>query len=573
MTSDTVGIFGSVRKKEGKSDARCIGILLKTLTRQLHAELQDIEHLKHLKNDYTNKVTQLTPWLTDKPSITEVIEIRKKIRNWKSQLRHKLADKLDLEENDEHSGGEMETVKEELSTIRNELQEVFNKEDGLLNQLANLNEHHFPELNIQFPELGLKNQVEYGGLVKVGRGLDQFDVKEEGSDGKKCFTSTNCGKTVFFKEYIVDDSIGIKKSDFLRRAHIYNKLSSPNVLKLDSIFFAQKQAFVLLPFQQCLSSTQGLTEEESCHILHGVLKGLNVLHDNKLTHGAIHPNNVFVGPDSEGILGEVDFSKALRQRSEKLFTTSSGLVFGPPSTPWGTVEEITRQTDMYNFGLLALWVHFRDRSFERDAKGVPDYKSIGMGAELREILNATVEMEPQKRKTPADLLVAPFFDFSRFEKHSPPEDITLQLRPGRSSPSAHGGSILKQKHGSEECVEDNVSEGVAKDDMEGVVQVINQGHIDSSVVTPTLHGHAMDTPANTPAEGQESEVLPNASIDASGFVFKLLNEAKSELSAEENEDSARKTDDNVEPNDGHSVEQETEEKKASGDISSDDDDL
>ena len=146
-------------------------------------------------------------------------------------------------------------------------------------------------------------------------------------------------------------------------------------------------------------------------------------------------------------------------------------------------------------------------------------------------------------------------------------------RPGRSSPSAHGGSILKQKHGSEECVEDNVSEGVAKDDMEGVVQVINQGHIDSSVVTPTLHGHAMDTPANTPAEGQESEVLPNASIDASGFVFKLLNEAKSELSAEENEDSARKTDDNVEPNDGHSVEQETEEKKASGDISSDDDDL
>ncbi len=41
------------------------------------------------------------------------------------------------------------------------------------------------------------------------------------------------------QEYIVDDSIGVKKSDILRRAVVYNEVINQHVLPIDGIFFLQ----------------------------------------------------------------------------------------------------------------------------------------------------------------------------------------------------------------------------------------------------------------------------------------------------------------------------------------------
>ena len=51
------------------------------------------------------------------------------------------------------------------------------KEAELEADLAKTTEAHFPELLLMNSELGLANELEYRGLVKLGRSLDQFDLK------------------------------------------------------------------------------------------------------------------------------------------------------------------------------------------------------------------------------------------------------------------------------------------------------------------------------------------------------------------------------------------------------------
>ena len=42
-----------------------------------------------------------------------------------------------------------------------------------------------------------------------------------------------------------------------------------------------------------------------------MLRGLGVLHQADLVHGAVHPNNVFIDDEGHAILAENDFSNYL----------------------------------------------------------------------------------------------------------------------------------------------------------------------------------------------------------------------------------------------------------------------
>ena len=41
------------------------------------------------------------------------------------------------------------------------------------------------------------------------------------------------------QEYIIDDGLGVKKTDFLRRAMAYHTIVHPNILPLEAIFFSK----------------------------------------------------------------------------------------------------------------------------------------------------------------------------------------------------------------------------------------------------------------------------------------------------------------------------------------------
>ena len=56
-------------------------------------------------------------------------------------------------------------------------------------------------------------------------------MKKEERFGEVC--------ALYLQEYIVEESLGIKKGDFLRRAVAFHSVKNPHVIRLDSIFFVK----------------------------------------------------------------------------------------------------------------------------------------------------------------------------------------------------------------------------------------------------------------------------------------------------------------------------------------------
>ncbi len=63
---------------------------------------------------------------------------------------------------------------------------------------------------------------------------------------------------------------------------------------------------------------EGVNDEMMFMVLKGVLRGIHALHDARLVHGAIHPNNIFISDSGLAILAEYDFTKALVSTPELL---------------------------------------------------------------------------------------------------------------------------------------------------------------------------------------------------------------------------------------------------------------
>ncbi len=80
------------------SDAGFISLVIMTLLKQLQHEHRGIKQLQQLSVEYKELTVCLEPWLTEHPDVTPLKNIRKTIKGLKSKLRHKLADKQDLEE-------------------------------------------------------------------------------------------------------------------------------------------------------------------------------------------------------------------------------------------------------------------------------------------------------------------------------------------------------------------------------------------------------------------------------------------------------------------------------------------
>lgn len=75
-----------------------IGQLVRTLMMCCMQKLEQLDKLRQLKCHYDTLQQQLQPWLTNKPDLNELHSLRKTLRSLKSKLRHRLADKQDLEE-------------------------------------------------------------------------------------------------------------------------------------------------------------------------------------------------------------------------------------------------------------------------------------------------------------------------------------------------------------------------------------------------------------------------------------------------------------------------------------------
>ena len=88
--------FHSQQKEKIKTQ-----VLTKTvccLTKELRRELASIETLTDLYNHHEKLSKELEPWMNSKPDVSEMQTVQRDIKGLRSRLRHKLADKHDMDE-------------------------------------------------------------------------------------------------------------------------------------------------------------------------------------------------------------------------------------------------------------------------------------------------------------------------------------------------------------------------------------------------------------------------------------------------------------------------------------------
>jgi len=513
-------------------DVSKLQLIVQSLKKCLDAEKDEIRQVQSLKEEYTLLKQIIAPWLNEKPSLLHVLNIRKTIKTLKSKLRHKLADKVDLEEDCDTSEEDFHILNKEISQQRSDLQHAFTKEEGILTDLGDVTEKHFPELIMENPNFSLDRSNTYGGLIKIGRTLDHFDLSPLGKLNLQL--STFCDQPVVIKEYLLDDLAGIKKSDVLRRAAAYYDVQGQHaeILSIQGTFFShnERHMYLQLPYYKhnlaSYIAQASMSPEQQFVVVRNLLSAITALHSARLVHGAIHPANIFLTEDGRAVLAEYDFTKSLDQRADKSFITTYGLSFKAPECN----TSVSKATDMYNMGLVAYWLH------NPEATGLADFYKTPESASLEWFLNFMLNPDASKRLSAPEAADLPYFKESPHLKHptmpttacenEPSElkfDESLNLSKDNSKDATKNKESLHDSPG-KTYVSNNVLDLLNEQDAlnySGDAQSISM--YDEGTPLPCT---PMGTPVNTPIDGINTQ--------ASGKVKHLMNCAVNQLAAQHN---------------------------------------
>jgi hypothetical protein len=81
------------------ADGQYVTSVLLTVLRELEEELGDISSLRILRSTYRAAIDDIAPWLTARPDTADKLKVvRDSVRANRSELRHLLAFKQDLED-------------------------------------------------------------------------------------------------------------------------------------------------------------------------------------------------------------------------------------------------------------------------------------------------------------------------------------------------------------------------------------------------------------------------------------------------------------------------------------------
>jgi len=401
-------------------DFGIVSSILHSLKQRLKLELGQIALLQTLHHNYCQLKTNISPWLNDKPCITDLQEICKKIKSCKSKLRHKIADLVDLEEDCDCPFEELQLLKKDVSEQRSQLQAAFQKEVNILYKLTEINEKHFPELSLQYPNTVLDSST-HGGLLLPGRNLDQFDLTP--LDKSNIQLSSFCGEPILIKEYVLSEATCVNKWEFTKRASSYHDVQSPHLVNVQGIFFSKndRQMYIQLPhFGNTLAnhaSLKHLNAISQFSVMRDLLSAITALHSANLVHGAIHPANVMITEDGHALLSEYNFTLSPKQRAEKPFISEHGLQFLAPEVHAG---EVSKASDMYNLGMIAYWMHNPKGSNVTDLNKISEdhkltdptwewTKDATQSAYLIKLLSYLLNPEPSRRLNAVEAAAFPYF--------------------------------------------------------------------------------------------------------------------------------------------------------------------
>ncbi|XP_063430634.1 serine/threonine-protein kinase 31-like isoform X2 [Mytilus trossulus] len=376
---------------EQTGDASLIAAVIKAIVKELSNEMKNIKHFKKLIGEFTGYKEGIEPWLTVNPNTEELNQIKKTIRGLKSKLRHKDADRQDLEEAGDSGEEELTEVKSEIQSLKSDLHKALLNQEKFLLDLAKATTNHFPELISQFEDLGIKSLLVYDGLVTAGRELEYYTLSTTWKEGM--YSSQFAGNPVYLQEYMVGDADHLDKELFIKNVSRYKEVTCncPQLPQVQSIFFVKNErlAYVQVEHQEIMCLQEIVKAQLDIQLRQKIIenlgKSIQCLHEGHIIHGEINPSNIGYTADGDIVLLCPDFSKSLEDRLKKAFLAENGLCFRCPEVACGRSAG-TKSTDMYCLGLVILWLYFPSISIPFKADGYPRLNDLQMDPQISSLL-------------------------------------------------------------------------------------------------------------------------------------------------------------------------------------------
>ncbi|NXW57365.1 STK31 kinase, partial [Eurystomus gularis] len=374
------------------------GIIRSVYNRVMHKVCQEQSVIAVIQNRYLASVEfkkHSEEWRNRRPNISNLLSIKKTVKNLKAQLRWKLVEKENFEESDDYNEFEMTRIKEEIADLRNRVLQEISKEQEEYEKLACLVQKWFPELPLLYPEAGILNYVNSSGLLtcSLEQKLLDAEPKKELSTKRPLLCSEIHGQKVLLKGYSVDvnsEAKVIERVAEYHRAWDQQKEKS-GLLQLLFLLFCKSDplVYLMVPYYPgaslgALQADTPLTLQEALKVMKGVAQGLQTLHGANIVHGSLHGNNVFAVNRNQGIVGDFDFTKSEEQRAAANTMVVSTLSLVSPELKMG--QPPSPASDMYAYGCLLFWLCIQNQEFGIKEDGTPEVDVLVMGDKVKSLL-------------------------------------------------------------------------------------------------------------------------------------------------------------------------------------------
>ncbi|XP_074999667.1 serine/threonine-protein kinase 31 [Calonectris borealis] len=374
------------------------GIIMSAYNKVIHNIRQEQSMITVIQNRYLASVEfkkQAEEWLNRRPDINNLLSIKKTMKSLKAQLRWKLVEKNNLEESDDYSEFEMTGIKEEIADLRNRVLQEISKEQEEYEKLTYLVQKWFPELPLLYPEAGILNYMNSGGLLTRSLERDLLDAEpmKELSTKRPLVCSEIQGQKVLLKGYSVAVSSEAKVIERVAKYHRAwdQQKEKSGLLQLLFLLFCKSDplVYLMVPYYPgaslgALQADTPLTLEEALKVMKGVAQGLQTLHGANIVHGSLHGNNVFAVNRKQGIVGDFDFTKSEEQRAAANTMVVSTLSLVSPELKMG--QPASPASDMYAYGCLLFWLCVQNQEFGIKEDGTPEVDVVVMDDKVKSLL-------------------------------------------------------------------------------------------------------------------------------------------------------------------------------------------
>ncbi|NXG42386.1 STK31 kinase, partial [Psilopogon haemacephalus] len=375
-------------------------IIMSACNKLLHKVQQEQSMITVIQHRYSAGVElkkHCEEWLNRRPNINILLSVKKTVKSLKAQLRCKLVEKNNFEESDDYSAFEMTRIKEEIADLRDRvLQEIF-KEQEEYEKLTVLAQKWFPELPLLYPEAGIMDYMNSGGLLTCSLERELLDAEpvEELSTKRLLVCSGIRGQKVLLKGYFVDVSSEVNVTERVAKYHRAwsQQKEKSGLLQLDLLLFfflkCDPLVYLMVPYYpgaslRALQDVAPLSLEEALKVMKGVAQGLQTLHEADIVHGSLHGNNVFAVNREQGIVGDFDFTKSEEQRAAANSMVVGTLSLVAPELKTG--EPASPASDMYAYGCLLLWLCVQNQELGVKEDGTPELDVLVMDDRVKSLL-------------------------------------------------------------------------------------------------------------------------------------------------------------------------------------------